>query len=84
MGGNGRRQQRAPGTRRTGEAPSGRDSGFVALPEMLSVAQLAAFLRLDPRTLYRAIERDEVPGVTRIGRIIRIHRAAVLPWLSEV
>jgi len=46
----------------------------------LSVEETADLLRINRNTLYDAIKRGEVPGVRRIGRVIRICRAAVLEW----
>ena len=47
---------------------------------MLTVEEAAAFLRVDRKTLYEAIEKKQVPGVVRIGRCIRLHRDALLAW----
>lgn len=47
-------------------------------PEFLTVDEAAVLLRVNRNSLYQAIERGEVPGVRRIGRLIRIRRAALL------
>ena len=52
-------------------------------PELLTVDELAEFLRVERKTLYDAIARGELPGVRRIGRVIRISRSTVLAWLAE-
>ena len=52
------------------------------LPGVLTVTELATLLRVDRKTLYAAIERDEVPGVVRIGRTLRIDRDTVIRWLK--
>jgi excisionase family DNA binding protein len=49
----------------------------------MTVDELADFLRVERKTLYDAIARGELPGVRRIGRLIRISRVAVLAWLAE-
>jgi excisionase family DNA binding protein len=46
--------------------------------EFLSVDEAAALLRVDRKSLYSAVDRREVPGVVRIGRVIRIRRSALL------
>ncbi len=50
---------------------------------ILTVKELADFLRLDHKTVREAIERGEIPGVRRIGATIRIYRDAVIKWLSS-
>ena len=51
--------------------------------EVLTVAELAALLRVGRKTAYALVNAGEIPGARRIGRAIRIHRRAVLRWLSE-
>lgn len=49
---------------------------------VLTVDELAAYLRLDRKAVYDAIHRGEIPGVQRIGRCYRISRVAITRWLS--
>jgi excisionase family DNA binding protein len=51
-------------------------------PDVMSVGELAARLGVEPKTVYAAIRRKQIPGVLRVGRLIRISRSAVLAWLS--
>ncbi len=51
-------------------------AGMEQKPETLKVAEVAAKLRVDPRTVYRMIERRELPAI-RIGRLIRVPTEAV-------
>jgi excisionase family DNA binding protein len=51
------------------------------LPPVLTVDELAALMRVDRKTAYAAIARDEIPGVRRLGRALRVHRDTVLAWL---
>jgi excisionase family DNA binding protein len=51
--------------------------------EILTVDELADFLRLNRKTVYEAIDRGEIPGVRRIGESYRIHRATVLEWFAS-
>ena len=50
------------------------DEGF------MTVDELAAFLRVDRKTAYAAIRAGEIPGVKRLGRVIRVYRPTVLEW----
>lgn len=51
------------------------------LPEVLTATEVADLLRVNRKTLYEAVQRDEVPGVVRVGRVLRFHRDAVLAWI---
>jgi excisionase family DNA binding protein len=51
--------------------------------EILTVDELADFLRLNRKTVYEAIDRGDIPGVRRIGESYRIHRATVLEWFAS-
>jgi excisionase family DNA binding protein len=48
--------------------------------EIMTVDDLAAYLRIDRQTVYRKFRRGELPGV-RIGRAIRFKREVVDGWL---
>ncbi len=63
--------------KRAGEQPSPE-----ALPAVLTVDELAAFLRLNRKTVYAAIAQRAIPGARRIGGIIRVDRDVVLKWLA--
>jgi excisionase family DNA binding protein len=52
-------------------------------PEVLTVDEVAELLRCDRKLVYQAIARRELPGVRRIGRVIRVHRGTLLAWLAE-
>lgn len=52
-------------------------------PEVLTVPEAAAFLRLNVKTLYKLIEDGTVPHV-RIGeRRIRLVRSSLVAWLAS-
>lgn len=53
------------------------------MPAVLTVDELAALLRVDRKTVYAAIARGEIPGVRRIGSLLRVSRDRVLAWLSQ-
>lgn len=42
-------------------------------PEVLTLGEAAAFLRLHPETVRRLLQRGSLPGV-KVGRTWRIHR----------
>ena len=44
-------------------------------PEFLTIDEAAALLRLNRNTLYEAIRLGQVPGVMRVGRLLRLRRA---------
>jgi excisionase family DNA binding protein len=48
--------------------------------EVMTVEELAEYLKLDPQTVYRRFRRGQLPGV-RIGRAIRFKRDVVDSWL---
>ena len=50
-------------------------------PDVLTVEQAAEFLQIGRRQMYEAIGRGEIPH-RRIGRIIRVSRAALVRWLE--
>ena len=51
-------------------------------PDVITVEELAERLRVQPKTVYAAIRRRQIPGIVRVGRLIRISRPAVLAWLA--
>lgn len=60
-----------------------RQSSGKKAPLIMTVEELAELLRVDKKTVYESIQRNEIDGVRRIGKAIRIHRPTVLRWLSE-
>ena len=60
-----------------------RDEVVTTSPEILTVDELAVLLRVERKTVYAAIARGEIPGVRRVGRVVRISRSAVLAWLRD-
>lgn len=51
------------------------------LPATLTVNQVAELLQVEPRTIRRNIEFGEIPA-RKIGRVWRIPKSFVLPYLS--
>ena|ERR1017187_4277807 len=55
-----------------GKENTGNGEGVSHLPEVLTVDEVAALLRVNRKTVYGAIKRAEIPGVRRIGGTIRV------------
>jgi excisionase family DNA binding protein len=47
-----------------------------------TVRDLALVLHCSERHVWRQIDLGLVPGVLRIGRLVRLHRATVDSWLA--
>lgn len=59
--------------------PSARDSGSPdgqARTQFLTVAEVAALMRVSKMTVYRLVHNGELPAV-RVGRSFRVHAKAV-------
>jgi PTS system nitrogen regulatory IIA component len=52
------------------------------VPDLFTPKQLAAYLQLSPRTVYRMLERHELPGV-RVGGQWRFRKSEVDYWLDR-
>lgn len=51
--------------------------------DLMTVEELATRLGVCRQTAYASVREGEVPGVKRIGRLIRIHRPTVERWLAS-
>jgi excisionase family DNA binding protein len=49
--------------------------------EVMSVRELADFLRLSVHTVYRLAEQGKLPG-RKVGKHWRFHRDAIVAWLA--
>jgi excisionase family DNA binding protein len=52
------------------------------VPDLFTPKQLAEYLQLSPRTVYRMLERNELPGV-RVGSQWRFRKSEVDYWLDR-
>jgi nitrogen PTS system EIIA component len=52
------------------------------VPDLFTPKQLAEYLQLSPRTVYRMLERNELPGV-RVGGQWRFRKSEVDYWLDR-
>jgi excisionase family DNA binding protein len=48
---------------------------------LLTPAETARLLRVSRSSIYRLIQRNELP-VVRVGGVVRVHRAALTAWLD--
>jgi len=53
------------------------------LAPLLTVEEVADLLRRSSKSVYSMIERDQLPGVTRLGRRVLVRRDDLLRWLNE-
>ncbi len=54
----------------------------VAEMSFMTVAEVAALMRVSKMTVYRLVHNNELPAV-RVGRSFRVPEAAVQDYLSE-
>ena len=47
-----------------------------------TVEQLAAALQCSPRHVWRLIDAGKIPGVLRVGRLVRVSRKIADAWLA--
>src|SRR3989338_3711257 len=52
------------------------------LNDVMTVSEVAEYLRVNPQTVYRKAKAGEMP-VVRIGRAIRFRRAELEDWLRD-
>ena len=50
---------------------------------LLTVTEAADLLRTTPKAIYVMAEREQLPGVTRIGRRLLVNRRRLLDWLDQ-
>ena len=55
----------------------------VVVPALLTVSEVAAMLRTSRKAIYAMVERQQLPGVVRIGRRVLVREDALLNWLGQ-
>jgi excisionase family DNA binding protein len=50
---------------------------------LLTADEVGILLRISRKAVYALIERQQLPGVRRIGRRVRIDRRELLDWLDH-
>ena len=53
------------------------------LPIYLTVDEVAEILRTTRVAIYTMVQRQQLPGVRRIGRRVLVRRASLLCWVEE-
>ncbi len=53
------------------------------LADVMTVSEVAEYLRVNPQTVYRKAKAGELPAV-RIGRAIRFRRTELEAWLKTL
>jgi excisionase family DNA binding protein len=51
-------------------------------PEILTIDELSAYLRISKSSLYKLAQQGKLPG-QKVGRHWRFHRAAIDEWLRR-
>lgn len=51
------------------------------IPEVMSVRELADYLRISVHTVYRLVEQGRLPG-RKVGKHWRFHRDVIVAWLA--
>lgn len=52
-------------------------------PLLLTVADTADLLRTTRTAVYAMVARNQIPGVTRLGRRVLFRRQDLLDWLDQ-
>jgi excisionase family DNA binding protein len=52
------------------------------LGSILTTDSVARVLRVNRKTVYEMVRAGSIPGVVRLGRVIRFSRDALLAWLG--
>lgn len=53
------------------------------LPPLLTVEEVAGkFLRTSRRAVYQMVQRDQIPGVIRVGRRLLFRKDVLVNWLD--
>ncbi len=61
----------------------GEGEQLAGAPLLMTVDEAAQTLRISRSRLYEMFARDEIPGVVRIGRSVRISRVALEAWVIQ-
>ena len=62
-------------------APAASPIRAQSVPTLLTTDEVAATLRTSRKAIYAMIERDQLPGIVRIGRRVLVRQDALLvPW----
>ncbi len=65
-----------------GHPPPGQTAPIEVEPATYTVEQFADWAQCSPRHIWRLIDLGKIPGVIRLGRLVRISRAVASSWLA--
>ena len=51
--------------------------------ELLTPEEVAQLLRLSKSKVYSLLQRNEIPGVVRLGRSVRVSRRRLEQWVAS-
>ncbi len=59
-------------------------AAITPIPErtLLTVPEAAELLRIKNTKCYELAARNELPGLVRVGRLVRVHRPTLERWLE--
>ena len=63
------------------EAPPKEKNSIERLHSLITVEELAHLMRVNRKTIYEMVQHGDIPGVVRLGRVIRFCRDAVVNWM---
>lgn len=52
-------------------------------PVLMTPNEVAELLRTSRKAIYSMIERNQLPGIVRIGRRVLVREDALLDWLRQ-
>jgi excisionase family DNA binding protein len=67
----------------TASSANGRPHGVNGLPDLLTPAEVAAWLKTSVKAVYSKAERGSLPGAVRVGRRLYFIRAELLDSLER-
>jgi excisionase family DNA binding protein len=53
------------------------------MPRLLTSGEVGRILRTSRKAIYAMIERQQLPGIVRIGRRVLVREDALLDWLRQ-
>jgi excisionase family DNA binding protein len=53
------------------------------MPELLTVGEVASWLKTSEKAVYSKVERGGLPGAVHVGRRLYFIRAELLDWLNR-
>jgi excisionase family DNA binding protein len=51
--------------------------------DLLTVPEVALYLRTSPKAIYHQIERQQLPGIVRLGRRVLVKRKDLLRFIDR-